>query len=122
EAIPPLPNLDRNILQGNSLLSPIDFLGDGRGDVYRDWLAAIRAQSDLVARYRNAPRSERPALARLIHSNDQRLAAELLAKPIDIASSARRPAAMRPSISRICRSCSSSVRSRWPLQPASLRC
>ncbi|HEY6844156.1 MAG TPA: N-6 DNA methylase, partial [Thermoanaerobaculia bacterium] len=33
DSIPPLPNLDRNILQGNSLLSPIDFLGDGRGDV-----------------------------------------------------------------------------------------
>ena len=84
ETIPPLPNLDRNILQGNSLLSPIDFLGDGRGDVYREWVAAIRAQSDLIARYRSAPQKERPALARLIRSNDQRLAAELLDKAIDI--------------------------------------
>src|SRR5438552_3216252 len=84
ETIPPLPNLDRNILQGNSLLSPIDFLGDGRGNVYREWVAAIRAQSDLIARYRSAPQKERPALARLIRSNDQRLAAELLDKAIHI--------------------------------------
>ena len=84
ESIPPLPNLDRNILQGNSLLSPIDFLGDGRGDVYREWVTAIRAQSDLIARYRSAAEKERPALARLIRSNDQRLAAELLSKSIEI--------------------------------------
>ena len=84
EAIPPLPNLDRNILQGNSLLSPIDFLGDGRGDVYREWVAALRAQADLIARYRSAAQKERPALARLIRNNDQRLAAELLVKAIDL--------------------------------------
>src|SRR5213076_305531 len=62
-SIPPLPNLDRNILQGNSLLSPTDFLGDNRGDVYRDWRNAVRAQSDLIARYRGAPQKERPSLA-----------------------------------------------------------
>src|SRR5207253_1606200 len=84
EQIPPLPNLDRNILQGNSLLSPIDFLGDGRGDVYREWVAALRAQSELIGRYRSAPQGDRPALARMIRGNDQRLAAELLAKAIDI--------------------------------------
>jgi hypothetical protein len=83
-AIPPLPNLDRNILQGNSLLSPTDFLGDNRGDVYRDWRSALRAQGDLIARYRGAPQKERPALARLIRSNDERLASELLAKSIDL--------------------------------------
>ena len=84
ESIPPLPNLDRNILQGNSLLSPIDFLGDGRAEVYREWLAAIRTQSDLISRYRNAPQKDRPALARLIRSNDQHLAAELLGKSIEV--------------------------------------
>jgi hypothetical protein len=84
EAIPPLPNLDRNILQGNSLLSPLDFLGDGRGDVYHEWVAALRAQADLIARYRSAPQKERPALARLIRNNDQRLAADLLLKAIDL--------------------------------------
>jgi hypothetical protein len=83
-AIPPLPNLDRNILQGNSLLSPTDFLGDNRGDVYRDWRTALRAQGDLIARYRGAPQKERPALARLIRVNDERLASELLAKSVDL--------------------------------------
>jgi predicted RNA methylase len=83
-SIPPLPNLDRNILQGNSLLSPTDFLGDNRGDVYRDWRTAVRAQSDLIGRYRGAPQKERPALARLIRANDQRLASELLSKAIDL--------------------------------------
>lgn len=83
-AIPPLPNLDRNILQGNSLLSPTDFLGDNRGDVYREWRTALRAQGDLIGRYRGAPQRERPALARLIRANDERLASELLAKSIDL--------------------------------------
>jgi hypothetical protein len=83
-SIPPLPNLDRNILQGNSLLSPTDFLGDNRGDVYRDWRNALRAQTDLIARYRGAPQKERPSLARLIRANDQRLASELLCKAIDL--------------------------------------
>lgn len=83
-SIPPLPNLDRNILQGNSLLSPTDFLGDNRGDVYRDWRAALHAQDDLIARYRSAPQNERPALARLIRANDQRLTSELLAKAVDL--------------------------------------
>lgn len=83
-SIPPLPNLDRNILQGNSLLSPTDFLGDNRGDVYRDWRNAVRAQSDLIVRYRTAPQKERSALTRLIRANDQRLASELLSKAIDL--------------------------------------
>ena len=83
DAVPPLPNLDRNILQGNSLLSPTDFLGNARGDVYRDWLYAIRAHSDLVQRYRSAPQHERPALTRLLRASDCRLATELLSKAID---------------------------------------
>jgi hypothetical protein len=82
--IQPLPNLDRNILQGNSLLSPTDFLGDNRGDVYREWVYALRAQADLIARYRNAPHRERAQVSRLIRANDGRLASELLAKAIDL--------------------------------------
>ncbi|HEX8410257.1 MAG TPA: N-6 DNA methylase [Thermoanaerobaculia bacterium] len=81
--VEPLPNLDRNILQGNSLLSPTDFLGDGRMDIYRDWLHALRAQRDLLERYRSAPFAQRPALYRIIRGNDQRLASELLARTID---------------------------------------
>lgn len=83
ENVEPLPNLDRNILQGNSLLSPTDFLGEGRMDVYRDWLHALRAQRDLLERYRSAPFAQRPALYRVIRGNDQRLASELLARTID---------------------------------------
>jgi methylase of polypeptide subunit release factors len=78
----PLPNLDRNILQGNSLLSPIDFLGGARGDVYREWVMALHAQDDLVARYRAAPANERPCLARVLRSTDCRLATALLEKSI----------------------------------------
>ena len=81
----PLPNLDRNILQGNSLLTPTDFLGDARADIYRDWVMALHAQRDLLERYRFAPHAHRPALYRIIRGNDQRLAAELLAKAADAA-------------------------------------
>jgi hypothetical protein len=84
DSIEPLPNLDRNILQGNSLLSPTDFLGDNRADVYREWVYALRAQSDLIDRYRNAPHRERASVARLIRANDGRLASELVAKAIDL--------------------------------------
>ncbi len=83
EDVAPLPNLDRNILQGNSLLSPTDFLGDARGDIYREWRYAIQAQADLLARYRTAAQHERPALTRLVRDNDRKFAAELLAKSID---------------------------------------
>ncbi|HKO01162.1 MAG TPA: DNA methyltransferase, partial [Thermoanaerobaculia bacterium] len=83
EDVQPLPNLDRNILQGNSLLSPTDFLGDARADVYRDWVLALRTQSDLVRRYRHATRDERPALCRLIRGNDLRIAAGMLARAIE---------------------------------------
>ncbi|HEX6095821.1 MAG TPA: N-6 DNA methylase [Thermoanaerobaculia bacterium] len=84
DRVEPLPNLDRNILQGNSLLSPTDFLGDARMDIYVDWVAALHAQRDLLERYRNAPFSQRPALYRIIRGNDQRLASELLARTIDV--------------------------------------
>ncbi|HYO77216.1 MAG TPA: N-6 DNA methylase [Thermoanaerobaculia bacterium] len=83
EEIEPLPNLDRNILQGNALLSPTDFLGDARTDIYAEWLVALRAQSDLLERYRSAPHAQRPALYRIIRGNDQRLASELLARSVD---------------------------------------
>lgn len=83
EDVPPLPNLDRNILQGNSLLGPTDFLGDARGDIYREWVYALRAQNDLLDRYRHSRRDERPALARLIRENDRRLASDLVARAID---------------------------------------
>ncbi|HEX2120330.1 MAG TPA: N-6 DNA methylase, partial [Thermoanaerobaculia bacterium] len=83
ETIEPLPNLDRNILQGNSLLTPTDFLGDARADLYRDWVIALQAQRHLLERYRSASHAQRPALYRVIRGNDQRLAAELLARLLE---------------------------------------
>ncbi|MBK5258697.1 MAG: N-6 DNA methylase [Thermoanaerobaculia bacterium] len=83
ETVRPLPNLDRNILQGNSLLGPLDFLGTAPADVYREWSYGLRAQQSIVERYRSAPREERPALYRLLRSNDQRLAVDLLARASD---------------------------------------
>jgi Eco57I restriction-modification methylase len=83
EAVPPLPNLDRNILQGNALLGPVDFLGAHRGDVYRTWSNGIRAQRDLIERYRHASRDERPALYRLMRANDCRLASDLVSRAIE---------------------------------------
>jgi hypothetical protein len=65
-------------------LSPTDFLGDNRGDIYHQWVYALRAQADLIARYRNAPHRERAQISRLIRANDGRLASELLAKAIDL--------------------------------------
>ena len=81
--VKPLPNLDRNVLQGNSLLSPMDFLGSGALDVYRSWLEALRGQRALISRYRHAPRAERPDLYRQIRANDERLAADLLQHSLD---------------------------------------
>ncbi|MGZ8867809.1 MAG: Eco57I restriction-modification methylase domain-containing protein, partial [Thermoanaerobaculia bacterium] len=83
ENVRPLPNLDRNILQGNSLLSPLDFLGASRADIYREWAWGIRAQKDLIERYRSAPKDERPALYRLVRANDRRLAGDLLQRAIE---------------------------------------
>src|SRR6185503_300879 len=68
---------------GNALLSPLDFLGGHRGEIYRQWSSGIRAQRDLIDRYRHAPRSERPALFRLLRENDRRLAGDLVAKAIE---------------------------------------
>jgi len=83
EDVAPLPNLDRNIMQGNSLLTPTDFLGDARADLYAEWLHALHAQRDVLERYRTASHAQRPALARIIRGNDQRLASDLLARSID---------------------------------------
>lgn len=83
DEVRPLPNLDRNILQGNSLLSPLDFLGSARTDIYRDWAWGIRAQRDLIERYRSAGRDERPALYRLLRANDRRLATDLLVRSVE---------------------------------------
>ena len=81
--IPPLPNLDRNILQGNTLLTPLDFLGGGRLEIYREWIRGLRSQSELVARYRSGPVDERADVRRKLREADRALAVALLEKSIE---------------------------------------
>jgi len=80
----PLPNLDRNILQGNSLLSPLDFLGDARRDVYAEWSRDLRLRGDLQDRYRAASGSEKHALTRSLRALDVELATRLLQKSVEL--------------------------------------
>ncbi|HEY8711838.1 MAG TPA: hypothetical protein VIM68_03145, partial [Thermoanaerobaculia bacterium] len=51
--------------------------------IYRQWSSGIRTQRDLIDRYRHAPRSERPALLRLLRTNDLRLASDLVTGAIE---------------------------------------
>ncbi len=81
-AIPPLPNLDRNILQGSALLGPLDFLGDGRGEIYREWSYALRARADMLEHYRRCSSDAKPRLARALREADVSLATALLEKAI----------------------------------------
>jgi methylase of polypeptide subunit release factors len=83
EDVPPLPNLDRNILQGNSLLSPLDFLGDGRAEIYRHWAMSLRARADVMRRYRTARPDEKPALYRALRESDQEIAGALLTRAVE---------------------------------------
>lgn len=83
DGIRPLPNLDRNIFQGNSLFSPIDFLATARPDVYIEWSYALKARRDLVAAYRGSVPNERPALARALRDSDLALGTELLRKSVE---------------------------------------
>ncbi|MGA7617581.1 MAG: N-6 DNA methylase [Thermoanaerobaculia bacterium] len=83
EKVRPLPNLDRNIRQGNSLLSPLDFLGDARREIYREWSYALRAQRELLLRYRHALPEQKPDLARMLRSWDLDLAKALLRKAVE---------------------------------------
>ncbi|HUO84891.1 MAG TPA: DNA methyltransferase [Thermoanaerobaculia bacterium] len=81
-SIPPLPNLDRNVFQGNSLLTPIDFLGDHRADLYRSWRYGLRAHSQVLEEYRRATPKVRVRLRATLRENDLRLATALLNEAI----------------------------------------
>ncbi len=81
--VPPLPNLDRNVLQGNSLISPLDFLGAGRAEIYRDWACALRGREQLLARYRHTTPDDRRAIIRAVRESDQRLSIALLERALD---------------------------------------
>ncbi|HVT04367.1 MAG TPA: hypothetical protein VHL58_13445 [Thermoanaerobaculia bacterium] len=83
-SIEPLPNLDRNILQGNSLLSPLDFLGDARLDVYAEWSREVHARTELLEAYRVASGKQKQTLSRSLRTLDLNLAAVLLRKAISL--------------------------------------
>lgn len=77
DSVDPLPNLDRNVLQGDALLGPLDFLTE-RIDLHRQWSYALRGRGELLDRYRHALPQEKPALCRAIRESDQVLAVTLL--------------------------------------------
>jgi hypothetical protein len=78
--VTPLPNLDRNILQGNTLLGPLDWLGAQRLDVYRAGAARLRARAELIERFRAARGRAREALCRALRDSDRELALEALTR------------------------------------------
>ena len=83
DQVPPLPNLDRNILQGNTLLGALDFLGEGRGAIYRDWSYALRSRADVLEHYKSCSADAKPHLARALRESDISLAEALVQKAID---------------------------------------
>lgn len=92
DPIEPLPNLDRNILPGDSLLGATDFLGEATGTVYRGLVDPLRQQRALLERYRFAAYSERSALQRALRENDARFASALLRQSISEGEAALRDA------------------------------
>ncbi|MBI2215567.1 MAG: N-6 DNA methylase [Acidobacteria bacterium] len=83
ESVPPLPNLDRNVMQGNSLAGPLDFLGGGRSEVYGAWSRALRERDDLVQRYRRAPFGKRASVAAKLRASDRALSRAMLEKSLE---------------------------------------
>ncbi|HVR43313.1 MAG TPA: DNA methyltransferase [Thermoanaerobaculia bacterium] len=83
--IEPLPNLDRNILQGNALIGPLDFAGGARFDLVREWSFALRAREGMLERYRVAAPAERRSLAAALRSSDRELALAMTSRAAEVA-------------------------------------
>lgn len=83
EAIQPLPNLDRNILQGNSLLDPIAFSAARRPSMYRSWNREVRKRTELIASYRHATGRRREGLYADLRESDVGLGRALIARALD---------------------------------------
>ena len=82
EDVPPLPNLDRNIQQGNALLGPLDSFATGRPQTYAEWSYALQARKTLLAAYRSESPGDRPAVLRALRKSDLTLATQLLDRDI----------------------------------------
>lgn len=78
EQVPPLPNLDRNVMQGNSLVEPLDLASTGSREVYRKSAGEIRRHSEQIERYRNATSEDRARLLPEIIDADRRIADAIL--------------------------------------------
>jgi hypothetical protein len=83
ESIEPLPNLDRNILQGNSLLEPLSFRATDRPSIYREWRASVKARASLTDQYRHSTGARRRRLHEKLVQSDLDLAGELLERAIE---------------------------------------
>ncbi|MFN2238666.1 MAG: Eco57I restriction-modification methylase domain-containing protein [Thermoanaerobaculia bacterium] len=77
--VEPLPNLDRNILQGNSLLGPIDLFATSGPELFREWSLELRARSKSIDRYRACAPHEKAELCGELRRWDIDLATRLLA-------------------------------------------
>jgi hypothetical protein len=84
DSVPPLPNLDRNILQGNSLLGPFDFLAEGRRELYRDWVQGLRHRKRLLDEYRHSSSTRRRTLGSKLRESDESLARALLTRSVEL--------------------------------------
>jgi SAM-dependent methyltransferase len=82
DPIEPLPHLDRNILQGDSLLGGPAPSPKAIADVYKAAQEALQKQRGLLERYRWAAHSQQRALARGLHATDIRVASALLHRTI----------------------------------------
>lgn len=80
----PLPNLDRNILQGNALLDAMSFQPGSRNAIYRHWRRAVRHRTNLADAYRTSSGRRRELLYERLRESDLRWAEALLDLAIDL--------------------------------------
>lgn len=83
DSVPPLPNLDRNVMQGDSLVGPIDFLGDEKIGTYRDWIRGLRERASLLDAYRRSSSARRRTLATKLRASDLELARGLVTRSLE---------------------------------------
>lgn len=80
----PLPNLDRNVFQGNTLFSPIDSLTLDRRDLYHDWVYALRGRRQMIDSYRHAEPQLKRVLGDAIRRNDRELVISFANRAIEL--------------------------------------
>lgn len=85
--VPPLPNLDSNIRQGDALLDPIDFIADFAGDggeaLAGGWTRQVRRLAERRARYFYASGPAKGRIARGLRAAERDLALGFLGQLIE---------------------------------------